>query len=110
MNLAPLEYKGQVLTVNIAAAMKDLHNQERQGVIEETIGSALGDSLKLNIIQETRETVRMETPAASNARHAAEEKAHAHEVLLGDPTVKQVMARFEATVVPDSVKSGKQRS
>jgi len=110
MNLAPLEFNGQVLKVNIAVAMKDLHNQERQGVIEKTIGDLIGSSLKLHVTKDDRHSGRVETPAANNARHAAEGKAQAYEVLIDDPTVKQVMARFEATVVPESVTSGKQRS
>ena len=47
-----------------------------------------------------------ETPAAVHARQAQEDKDRAYKTLIEDPTVQDLVSVFNATVIPESVKSG----
>jgi DNA polymerase-3 subunit gamma/tau len=109
MNMAPVEYDENVLTVTIDAAVSDLYNKDRQTLIENTVGEKVGRSLMLRLLKLSEELPETETPAANRLRHAAEAKAEAYQILMQDPTVQEVIKRFDATVVSESVRPGNQR-
>jgi DNA polymerase-3 subunit gamma/tau len=109
MNMAPVEYDEDVLTVTIDAAVSELYNKDRQTLIENAVGERVGRLLMLRLLKPSEETPKTETPAANRLRHAAEAKAEAYKTLMQDPTVQEVIERFGATVVPESVQPGNQR-
>ena len=109
MNMAPVGYDGNVLIVTIDAAVSDLYNKDRQTLIENAISEKLGRSLILRLLKSSEESLETETPVANRLRHAAEAKAEAYQTLMQDPTVQEVIERFDATVVPESVQPGSQR-
>ena len=63
----------------------------------------------LRLLKLSEEPPETETPVANRLRHVAEAKAEAYQALMQDPTVQEVIERFDATVVPESVQPGHQR-
>jgi DNA polymerase-3 subunit gamma/tau len=109
MNMAPVEYKKDILTVTINTAFADLYSKERQSIIEKIVGEQSEQPFKLNLIKSSGEFPKTETPTANRSRHAEEAKAEAFQTLMQDPTIKEVIDRFDATVVSESVQPGNQR-
>jgi DNA polymerase-3 subunit gamma/tau len=109
MNMGPVEYDGNILTVTIDAAVADLLNKDRQALIENAVGEKAGRLFTLRLLKSSEATPETETPAANRLRHAEEAKAEAYQILMQDPTVQEVIDRFDATVVPESVQPGNQR-
>ena len=109
MNMAPIEYDENTLTVTIDATVSDLYNKDRQALIEDAVGEKVGQSVTLRLLKSSEEPPETETPAANQFRHAEEAKAEAYQTLMQDPTVQEVIERFDATVVPESVQPGNQR-
>ena len=109
MNMAPVEYDENVLTVTIDAAVSDLYNKDRQTLIENAVGEKVGRSFMLRLLKSPEEPPETETPVTNRLRHATEAKAEAYQTLMQDPTVQEVIERFDATVVPESVQPGNQR-
>ena len=109
MNMAPVEYAENTLTVTIDAAVVGLYNKDRQVLIENAVGEKAGRPFTLRLLKSSAETPETETPAANQLRHAEEAKAEAYQNLMRDPTVQEVIERFDATVVPESVQPGNQR-
>jgi len=109
MNMAPVSYDKNVLSVVIAASVVGLHNQQRQTAIENAVTEKASQSIVLKIIPRTAEVSEIETPAVNGTRHAKKEKSDAYESLMKDSTVQEVIERFDATVILESVKPGNQR-
>ena len=109
MNMAPVEYDENTLTVAIDAAVSDLYSKDRQALIENAVGEKAGRSFTLRLLESLEEAQETETPVANRLRHAGEAKAEAYQTLMQDPTVQEVIERFDATVVPESVQPGNQR-
>jgi DNA polymerase-3 subunit gamma/tau len=109
MNMAAVEYDENVLTVTIDAAVSDLYNKDRQTLIENAVGEKVGRPLMLRLLKSSEQSPETETPVANRLRHLAEAKAEAYQILMQDPTVQEVIERFDATVVPESVQPGNQR-
>ena len=59
-----------------------------------------------DLIVVEKEEVAAETPAVVHARQAQEDKDRAYKTLIEDPTVQDLVSVFNATVIPESVKSG----
>ena len=109
MNLSPQSYDPQkrVLIVSLKANLAKLHSQSRQASLENAFSQFTGSPIKLKLIDGGEDSP--ETPAQNRARHDSEEKAEVYQKLMEDPMVKDIMERFDATVVPDSVRPGKQQ-
>jgi DNA polymerase-3 subunit gamma/tau len=108
MNLSPQSYDPQkrVLIVSLKPNLAKLHSQSRQASLENAFSQFTGSPVKLKLIDGGEDSP--ETPAQNRARHDSEEKAEVYQTLMEDPMVKDIMERFDATVVPDSVRPGKQ--
>jgi DNA polymerase-3 subunit gamma/tau len=108
MNLSPQSYDPQkkVLIVSLKPNLAKLHSQSRQASLENAFSQFTGSPVKLKLIDGSEDSP--ETPAQNRARHDSEEKAEVYQTLMEDPMVKDIMERFDATVVPDSVRPGKQ--
>jgi len=109
MNMAPVESDENILTVTVDAAVSDLYNEDRQALIEKAVGEKAGRPFTLRLLKASAEATKRETPAANRLRHAEEAKAEAYQTLMQDPTVQEVIERFDATVVPESIQPGNQR-
>ncbi|MGE4634225.1 MAG: DNA polymerase III subunit gamma/tau [Arenicellales bacterium] len=109
MNLSPRSYDPQkrVLIVSLKPNLAKLHSQSRQASLENAFSQFNGSPVKLKLIEGSEDAP--ETPTQNRARHDSEEKAQAYQALMDDPMVKDIMERFDATVVPGSVRPGKQQ-
>ena len=109
MNMAPIEYNENTLTVTIDAAVSDFYNKDREALIENAVGEKAGRSFTLRLLKSSEEVPETETPVANRLRHVEEAKAEAYQTLMQDPTVQEVIDRFDATIVQESVRPGNQR-
>lgn len=76
-------------------------------MIEEKLEAFCGVSVRLEIADDGE--ISGETPSMARARREQEEKDTALKALMDDPTVQDLVSAFDATVVPDSVRPGKQQ-
>jgi DNA polymerase-3 subunit gamma/tau len=108
MNLSPRSYDPhkRVLIVSLKSNLAKLHSQSRQVSLEAAFSQFAGLPVKLKLIEGSEDSP--ETPTQNRARHDSEEKAEVYQTLMEDPMVKDIMERFDATVLPDSVRPGKQ--
>jgi hypothetical protein len=108
MNLSPRSYDPhkRVLIVSLKPNLAKLHSQSRQVSLEAAFSQFAGLPVKLKLIEGSEDSP--ETPTQNRARHDSEEKAEVYQTLMEDPMVKDIMERFDATVLPDSVRPGKQ--
>ena len=106
MNIAPERYDSAngTLFLAIEQRLSGLLTDSRQEGLTQLLSEYCTDSVKINIVQ--KEEVTTETPAAVHARQAQEDKDRAYKTLIEDPTVQDLVSVFNATVIPESVKSG----
>ncbi|XXK29150.1 DNA polymerase III subunit gamma/tau C-terminal domain-containing protein [Arenicellales bacterium nBUS_45] len=106
MNIAPERYDSAngTLFLAIEQRLSGLLTESRQEALTQLLSKYCADSVRINIIQ--KEEVTTETPAAVHARQAREDKDRAYKTLIEDPTVQDLVSVFNATVIPESVKSG----
>ncbi len=109
MNLAPQTYDSArgILTVSLTPSLARLHSKSRQNALEKALTQFSGISVSLRMIEAGEQA--SETPAQNQSRREEEEKERAYKTLMDDPMVKDIMARFDATAVPESVRPGKQQ-
>ena len=81
-------------------AHRHLHSIERQRQLESVISQALGHSLRLGFDFGDRED-----RAASDVRSRRDREAlaAARATLESDPNVREMMERFNATIIPESI-------
>jgi DNA polymerase-3 subunit gamma/tau len=109
MNMAPVDYNKDTLTVSIDETVADLYSDERQATIEGVVSKIIGKPFTLVRTISSEERPETETPTANQLRHTEDTKAEAYQLLMQDPIVQEVIERFNATVVPESVQPGNQK-
>jgi len=109
MNLCPKAYdpETQVLTLSVAPGVGSMRSPARQKVLEEKLEAFCGTAVRLDFSEDGE--VPGETPAMARTRREQEEKEQAYKTLMDDPTVQGLVSAFDATVVPESVRPGKQQ-
>ena len=109
MNLCPKAYdpETQVLTLSVVSGVGSMRSPARQKVLEEKLEAFCGTAVRLDFTEDGE--VPGETPAMARTRREQEEKEQAYKTLMDDPTVKGLVSAFDATVVPESVRPGKQQ-
>jgi len=109
MNLCPKAYdpETQVLTLSVVPGLGSMHSPARQTMLEEKLEAFCGTAVRLDIAEDG--DVSGETPAMARTRREQEEKEQAYKTLMDDPTVQGLVSAFDATVVPESVRPGKQQ-
>jgi len=97
------ERDGQILVLALQPAHMSLAVEPMVSQMEERIGQALGERIRLRFVNHSHGAVA-ETPAAraSQARDAAQ--AAAEQSIEGDPLVQSMKREFGARVVPQSIK------
>ena len=106
MNIAPERYDSanSTLFLVIEQRLSGLLTDSRQEALTQLLSKYCTDSVKINIVE--KEEVTAETPAVVHARQEQEDKDRAYKKLIEDPTVQDLVSVFNATVIPESVKSG----
>ena len=110
MNLSPRKYEAGQLTVGLSTVLQYLDKPERRTMIENKVRALLGEDTFVLSVVEASTQAQGETPLAVKGRNIAEEKQHAYEKLMHDPVVQDIIERFDATVMPDSVEPGQRRT
>ncbi len=101
MNIAPVHLENGVLSVVLDNAHKSMHNTDRQGVIEQELSKAMAQEIKLKV--RISDDAPNETAAKTRARQRQQAIAQAHTDIENDPNVQELMDRFGATIIPESV-------
>ena len=109
MNLCPKAYdpETQVLTLSVVHGLGSMRSPARQTTLEEKLEAFCGTAVRLDIAEDGE--VSGETPAMARTRREQEEKEQAFKTIMDDPTVQGLVSAFDATVVPESVRPGKQQ-
>jgi DNA polymerase-3 subunit gamma/tau len=97
------ERDGQTLVLALQPAHMSLAVEPMVSQMEERIGQALGERIRLRFVNSSQ-TAAAQTPAAraAQARNAAQ--AAAEQAIEGDPLVQSLKREFGARVVPQSIK------
>ena len=107
MNLAPQRFVRGVLEVSLVESLGHLANEARIETLEKSLSAQRKGVLKLKIVEPMEDTVSSPTPVQTEKRQADEAKQAVYQSMLEDPAVQEMMKRFDATVVPDSVRPAK---
>ncbi|MEE2803063.1 MAG: DNA polymerase III subunit gamma/tau [Pseudomonadota bacterium] len=110
MNLSPRKYEAGQLTVGLSTVLQYLDKPERRTMIEHKVRALLGEDTFVLSVVEASTQAQGETPLAVKGRNIAEAKQRAYEKLMHDPVVQDIIERFDATVMPDSVEPGQRRT
>jgi hypothetical protein len=106
MNLSPQTYESGTLTVGLSSALQHLDKSTRREEVEKKIGALLGEETFALQVVKASTTSDAATPVAVQAKRTEEAKQQAYNKLMQDPVVQDIIDRFDATVVPDSVQTG----
>jgi DNA polymerase III subunit gamma/tau len=72
--------------------------------MEERIGQALGERIRLRFVNHSQSDAAAETPAARAAQVRDSAQAAAEQSIADDPVVQSMKREFGARVVPQSIK------
>lgn len=104
VNCVPKLWEDGRLLLTLDVKHEHLLNKERQAglarAISEHYGQTIAVSIEVGVAEE-------ETPAAEKARISAEQQQAAIETIENDPYVRDMIDRFDATVIPDSIRPRK---
>ncbi len=94
--------EGDRIRLALGPAGAPLLTREREAALAKALGDHLGRPVKLTV--EVKDT-EGETPAAREARLAAERQAQAEARIASDPNVQSILETFDAQVRPGSVQA-----
>ncbi|WP_426702790.1 DNA polymerase III subunit gamma/tau [Rhodanobacter sp. Col0626] len=97
------ERDGQTLVLALQPAHMSLAVEPMVSQMEERIGQALGERIRLRFVNNS-EGAAVQTPAARAAQARDAAQAAAEEAIEGDPLVQSMKREFGARVVPQSIK------
>ena len=97
------ERDGQTLVLALQPAHMSLAVEPMVSQMEERIGQALGERIRLRFVSHSHGAVT-ETPAARAAQVRDAAQAAAEQSIEGDPLVQSMKREFGARVVPQSIK------
>jgi DNA polymerase-3 subunit gamma/tau len=97
------ERDGQTLVLALQPAHMSLAVEPMVSQMEERIGQALGERIRLRFVSHSQGPVT-ETPAARAAQVRDAAQAAAEQSIEGDPLVQSMKREFGARVVPQSIK------
>ena len=104
MNMVPVRLEGDTLELVLADAPENLLREERVAKIEQRCSEYLGRTLRLQVRTGSPEGISGESPARRREGEHRERLARAEQTFRDDPNVRDLMERFDAEVVPDSVR------
>ena len=97
------ERDGQTLVLALQPAHMSLAVEPMVSQMEERIGQALGERIRLRFVNSSQ-TAAAQTPAARAAQARDAAQAAAEQAIEGDPLVQSLKREFGARVVPQSIK------
>ncbi|WP_439822679.1 DNA polymerase III subunit gamma/tau C-terminal domain-containing protein [Rhodanobacter sp. FW106-PBR-LB-2-11] len=97
------ERDGQTLVLALQPAHMSLAVEPMVSQMEERIGQALGERIRLRFVNSNL-AAAAQTPAARAAQARDAAQAAAEQAIEGDPLVQSLKREFGARVVPQSVK------
>jgi DNA polymerase-3 subunit gamma/tau len=97
------ERDGQTLVLALQPAHMSLAVEPMVSQMEERIGQALGERIRLRFVNR-RQTATAQTPAARAAQARDAAQATAEQAIEDDPLVQSLKREFGARVVPQSIK------
>ncbi|MEY2114803.1 MULTISPECIES: DNA polymerase III subunit gamma/tau [Rhodanobacter] len=97
------ERDGQTLVLALRPAHMSMAVEPMVSQMEERIGNALGERIKLRFVSQNQAT-GAQTPAARAAQARDSAQAAAEQAIEGDPLVQSLKREFGARVVPQSIK------
>lgn len=98
------ERDGQTLVLALQPAHMSLAVEPMVSQMEERIGQALGERIRLRFVSHSQSDAAAETPAARAAQVRDAAQAAAEQSIVDDPVVQAMKREFGARVVPQSVK------
>jgi len=98
------ERDGQTLVLALQPAHMSLAVEPMVSQMEERIGQALGERIRLRFVNHSQSDAAAETPAARAAQVRDSAQAAAEQSIADDPVVQSMKREFGARVVPQSVK------
>ena len=104
MNMVPVRLEGDTLELVLADAPGNLLGDERVEKIRQRCSAYLGRALQLEVKTGSPEAISGESPARRREWENRERRARAEQTFRDDPNVRDLMERFDAEVVPDSVR------
>ncbi|RCS30039.1 DNA polymerase III subunit gamma/tau [Rhodanobacter denitrificans] len=97
------ERDGQTLVLALQPAHMSLAVEPMVSQMEERIGHALGERIRLRFVNSSQ-TAAAQTPAARAAQARDAAQAAAEQAIEGDPLVQSLKREFGARVVPQSIR------
>ncbi|MDH3688656.1 MAG: DNA polymerase III subunit gamma/tau [Gammaproteobacteria bacterium] len=101
VNSTPGALNNGTLTLMLDPKHQHLLNKEREAGLAQAISRHFGQDIRVQVEAVVADEA---TPAAEQARVAAERKQAAVEAIESDPYVQDIIERFDATVIPDSIR------
>jgi DNA polymerase III subunit gamma/tau len=98
------ERDGQTLVLALQPAHMSLAVEPMVSQMEERIGQALGERIRLRFISHSQDGAAAATPAARAAQVRDAAQAAAEQSIADDPVIQSMKREFGARVVPQSVK------
>jgi DNA polymerase-3 subunit gamma/tau len=102
MNVVPTTVTEEMVELTLDANHEHLLNQERRDALATAVRRELGADVKLKIVVGRAD---QETPAEIRERRETERQQAAHRAIENDPNVKEIINRFDATIVPESIQT-----
>lgn len=100
-NCELMSYDENSFTLRVAESQKHLVSASYQDKLSSAINDYFGKKIRLNIEMSTSEIV---TPAKQNKAEQAVIQSGAEAAILGDPFVQDLMQKFGAQIIPNSIK------
>jgi DNA polymerase III subunit gamma/tau len=100
-NCELMSYDENSFTLRISENQKHLVSATYQDKLSSAINEYFGKKIRLNIEISTSEII---TPAKQNATEKANVQSGAEAAIMGDPFVQDLMQKFGAQVIPNSIK------
>ena len=98
------ERDGQTLVLALQPTHMGMAVEPMVSQMEERIGEALGERIRLRFVSQNQQTAAAQTPAARAAQVRDSAQAAAEQAIEDDPLVQTLKRDFGARVVPQSVK------
>ena len=90
--------------MRVASTQKHLVSASYQDKLASAINEHFGRKIRLNIEVASELCSEIVTPAKQNASEKAVIQSGAEAAIMGDPFVQDLMQKFGATVIPNSIK------
>lgn len=103
-NCELVNYDENNLNLRVASNQKHLVSANYQDKLSSAINEYFGRKIRLNIEVATDLHTEIVTPARQNASEKAVVQSGAEAAILGDPFVQDLMQKFGATIIPNSIK------